>query len=270
MKNDNNAAQSEKTVPPRKGREMIHPKSRTSSTAFADVFDHASDAHALREIAPEGFRAAERYWSAGLSTPSIPPRLRELILLAMHASASAVNSDAIARHVRRAREEGASPAEILDTLVTIVGLANHSLYASLPILEDELSKVDVSLPTTPQSSAIEDVKQRFISARGFWNANRDHLAEILPDYVLALSEMSVATWEGTHLSPKERELICIAIDCTVNHTYEPGLRLHIRAAMRHGASGEEILGVLQLAGLLGLEGYILGAATLLEDDSHRG
>ncbi|HEX3678628.1 MAG TPA: carboxymuconolactone decarboxylase family protein, partial [Galbitalea sp.] len=70
------------------------------------------------------------------------------------------------------------------------------------------------------------------------------------------------SWKNGPLSAKEREFICIAIDCTVTHSYEPGLRRHIRNALSHGATREEILQIFQLAALLGLEGYILGARAL--------
>lgn len=46
--------------------------------------------------------------------------------------------------------------------------------------------------------------------------------------------------------------------------YEPGLAMHIRNALQHGASREEILEVFALASVSGLEGYILGAETLFE------
>ena len=75
------------------------------------------------------------------------------------------------------------------------------------------------------------------------------------------------TWKDGTLTRKERELICIAIDCTVTHMFEPGLALHIRGALQHGATREDILHVFQLASLTGLETYIQGAEALFGSGS---
>jgi len=44
--------------------------------------------------------------------------------------------------------------------------------------------------------------------------------------------------------------------------FEPGLAIHIRNALKKGASRDEILEVFHLAAVTGLEGYILGAEAL--------
>src|SRR5690349_15016400 len=238
---------------------------------LASLNDAFTDPHIprmLEHLTPQVFRAASQYWRAPLEQEHLTPRMRELTLLAMHAAASALNADAIARQVERSRAVGASELDILDTLITIVGLANHALYTSVPILEEELGAAGIRTQAAEQEPdpGLADAKRRFIAARGFWNPNRDNLAGLLPEYVLALTELAVESCEQGSLSPKDRELVCIAIDCTVNHTYEPGLRLHIRNALRLGASAGEILQVFELAGLLGLEGYLLGATALLSSE----
>jgi alkylhydroperoxidase/carboxymuconolactone decarboxylase family protein YurZ len=50
----------------------------------------------------------------------------------------------------------------------------------------------------------------------------------------------------------------------VTHSYPSGLRLHIRNAIAEGATKAEIIEIFQLAGVLGLEGYVLTAEVLEE------
>ena len=69
-------------------------------------------------------------------------------------------------------------------------------------------------------------------------------------------------WTNWALSGKKRELICIAIDCTVTHMFEPGLVIHIRHALAKGARRDKILEVFHLASLTGLEGYVAGVRAL--------
>ena len=117
-------------------------------------------------------------------------------------------------------------------------------------------------PAFVPTADYEAIKSDFLSARGFWNADRERFARLMPRYFVALNAMSTESWKNGALSRKEREFICIAIDCTVTHNYEPGLRLHIRNALKCGATREEILQIFQLAALVGVEGYVLGAEML--------
>jgi alkylhydroperoxidase/carboxymuconolactone decarboxylase family protein YurZ len=119
-------------------------------------------------------------------------------------------------------------------------------------------------PVTPEAQAIKD---EFIRSRGFWNEQRDVIVRMMPEYFAALSELSTEPWKNGTLKDKERELICIAIDCTVTHMFEPGLAIHIRHALQKGANAQEILDVFHLASVTGLEGYILGAETLYSRES---
>jgi alkylhydroperoxidase/carboxymuconolactone decarboxylase family protein YurZ len=217
----------------------------------------------LRETAPSSYATASEFWRVPMSATHLSERMKELVLLAMHATSTALNADAIARHVDRALNAGASPDEIVDVLLTITAGANHALYWSVPILEDELAAAGVEEPSPPvPSDILAGIKADFEAARGFWNPDREHLIRLMPEYFATLNAVSTETWKNGPLSTLEREFICIAIDCTVTHQYEPGLRRHIRNAIKHGATRDQILHVFQLAALLGLEGYVLGSRAL--------
>ena len=56
-----------------------------------------------------------------------------------------------------------------------------------------------------------------------------------------------------------------AIDAATTHLYEPGLRTHIRNALRYGATKEEIMEVLELVSVLGIHSCTLGVPVLLEE-----
>lgn len=58
------------------------------------------------------------------------------------------------------------------------------------------------------------------------------------------SEGEASPAEGTGLGAKVKEFVYIAIDCATTHLYVPGLKLHIRNAVRLGASREEVMEVL--------------------------
>ena len=240
---------------------------RIDLTSLEDVLAQICDVEQFRAASESSLEAAADFWRAPMVSGHLEPRMKELVLIGMHASVTTLNVQAVKRHVKRALIAGATPAEVVDVLITIVALANHALYFSVPILQEELIAAGLLRgdSETPLDPEYEAAKQAFINARGFWNADRDLIARHMPDYYKALDAVSKESWNNGPLSAKERAFVCIGIDSTVTHNYEPGLRRHIRNALANGASADEILEVLQLSGMIGLESYILGASALFGD-----
>jgi len=237
--------------------------------ALEEIFDDPTVVEHVRKVSPTSYDAVSQFWRAPFNAKHLSPRMKELILLAIHASASALNLQPIKRHVDRALAAGASKEDIVDVLISIIGLANHALYFSVPILEEEMKtagREGASLP--PEDAKFEAAKQDFIAIRGFWNSDRDALARLIPEYFTALTNLSVESWKRGSLGRKEREFICIGIDCAVTHTYGPGLRIHIRNALKCGATRDEILEIFQLAALMGVESYVMGAEAMFPRDDH--
>ena len=108
------------------------------------------------------------------------------------------------------------------------------------------------------------IKQAFIDARGYWSRGWDPLLDIAPDYFEAYANLSSVPWKTGSLPAKVKELLYIAIDSSTTHMYEPGLRVHIRNALRHGATRDEIMEVYQLTSALGVHTVTMGVPVLLD------
>jgi len=235
---------------------------------LAAVFSTPDVARRLEQAWVTAYAAAERFWRSAQTAPALSSRMKELILLALHATVTALDGEAVRRHVQRALAAGATDQDVLDVLITIVPVANHALYFAVPVLIRELraaSSAGAELPpATPEAQALQE---EFVRTCGFWNEQRDAIMRLMPDYFAQLSDISTVPWKSGSLSPKEHELICIAVDCSVTHTYEKGLAIHIRNALGMGATREELLEVFSLAAVTGLEGYILAAEALYSGDA---
>ena len=109
-----------------------------------------------------------------------------------------------------------------------------------------------------QSRIREDFKQR----RGYWNDDWERLLQSNPDYVATYLELSAYTAERGSLSPKTRELIYVATNCSPTHFFERGVRQHARLARQFGASLEELIAVAMVVSTVGIQTYLLGAAIL--------
>jgi len=233
---------------------------------LASNFLDATRARQVRDKGEGFYDAVDGFWNAVYNSPHLTLRMKELVMLALHASSSSLNADAIARQVRRALAAGASETDVADVLVTIIPLANHPLYIGIPVLMEELSKAGLEAETEmpPMSGAALAIKENFVSSRGYWTPMRDTIASWMPEYFGSFINACMSPWRDGSLTPAERELMYIAIDCSITHTYEPGMRMHIQNALRYGATRDQIMEVFQLAGLLGTEGYILGLKEMTE------
>jgi len=70
---------------------------------------------------------------------------------------------------------------------------------------------------------------------------------------------------GGVMSAKDTELLSIAFDASYTHMYAPGTRRHIHNAQQAGATMEEIMEVLKLCVVQGVQACNLGVPILAEE-----
>ena len=66
-------------------------------------------------------------------------------------------------------------------------------------------------------------------------------------------------------TPKEVELLSIAFDASYTHMYAPGTRRHIKGALKAGATVEEIMEILKLCVVQGVQACNLAIPILIEE-----
>ena len=71
-------------------------------------------------------------------------------------------------------------------------------------------------------------------------------------------------------TPKEAELLSIAFDVSYTHMYAPGTRRHIKGALAAGASMEEIMEVLKLCVVQGVQACNQAVPILAEELERAG
>jgi alkylhydroperoxidase/carboxymuconolactone decarboxylase family protein YurZ len=81
----------------------------------------------------------------------------------------------------------------------------------------------------------------------------------------AYTEFSSVPWRTGVLTPAEKELIYISYDIAATHLYVPGTKLHIRNALDHGATVEQILEVMEISSALGLDAVAASVPIMLEE-----
>jgi len=109
------------------------------------------------------------------------------------------------------------------------------------------------------------LKEEFTRARGYWSPTWDQVLALDPDFFEAYLNFSSVPWRNGVLPPKVREFIYIAIDASTTHLHAAGTRTHMRNALRHGATRQEIMEVLQLISVLGIHSVTHGVPVLVEE-----
>jgi alkylhydroperoxidase/carboxymuconolactone decarboxylase family protein YurZ len=124
---------------------------------------------------------------------------------------------------------------------------------------DKARLTDTGLPRNAKQARARN------QASGNWNPDWEPFAKLDQAWTEKAVGLAIAPAVAGALDAKTIELIGIALDASCTHMYAPGVRRHIRRALKAGASKAEITAVLQLSSLQGLHSMCLGAPILLEE-----
>jgi alkylhydroperoxidase/carboxymuconolactone decarboxylase family protein YurZ len=111
----------------------------------------------------------------------------------------------------------------------------------------------------------EDLKQRFIEARGYWHEHWDNLLTLDPDYFEGYLNFSSPPWTNGPLEPKVKELLYISLNANATHLFAPGIRVHMQNALALGATKEEIMEVFEIVSVVGIHTMSVGLPILIDE-----
>ncbi len=219
------------------------------------------------ELSPEFFDAYTTFSAVPWRHGTLPPKIKELIYVAIDASTTHLYNPGTRVHIANALRQGATRDEVMEVLEIVSVLGIHTMSTGLPILLDELARSGRGdeVQRGPLNDEQQRLKDAFVSARGYWSPVWEQLLLHAPAFFDAYTRLSSVPWLHGTLEPKIKELIYVAIDAATTHLYLPGLRVHIQNALRLGASVAEIMEVLELTCALGIHSITEGVPLLLEE-----
>ena len=198
-------------------------------------------------------------WTNGI----LPLKDVELICIAVNAACTNLQSDGTRRHIRAALAAGATRDEVLMVVKMASLLSIHSCSLGAPILIEEAKAAGVRPARQPAGGATPVVDR--LRAAGQWNEAWTPFYDLDPNWTEQFMAVGIPVYAGGVLAPKLAELLSIAFDASVTHMYPPGTRRHIKAALAHGATIEEIMEVLKLCVIQGIEAANLAVPILAEE-----
>src|SRR5271170_2081844 len=205
------------------------------------------------------FRMSTNPWTHSV----LPRKFIELVSVSLNAACTNLNAEGTRHHIRAALEAGATREEVLLVLKCGSVLSIHSCSLAAPIVLEEAKAANVQL--TPRANTEPTPACDAMRRIGQWNTAWDPFYELDPVFTDEFMAMGAGVYKSGVMSPKELELLSIALDASCTHMYAPGTRRHIQNALKAGATVEEVMEVLKLCVVLGVQTFNLGLPILAEE-----
>ncbi|QID17359.1 carboxymuconolactone decarboxylase family protein [Nitrogeniibacter mangrovi] len=191
-------------------------------------------------------------------------KVKEFIYIAINASSTHLFAPGIQMHLQAALDMGATREELMDVLELTSTVGIHASNVAFPILREVLNEHGAAIERRADDGRYAALRQRFVDDQGNWDSTWEALLDTDPDLFERYLEFSAVPWRSNHLSPKVKELILCAVDTAATHLYTPGIRTHMRNAIRHGATAGEIIEVIEIVSVIGIHGALIGTPMLEE------
>ena len=204
-------------------------------------------------------RMTRNPWTAGV----LPRKFIELVGVGLNAACTNLYADGTRRHIRAALAAGATRDELLFVLKCASVMSLHSCSLGAPILLEEAKAAGLEPTERGETAATPACDQ--MKALGQWNAAWDPFYALDPAWTDAFMATGIGIYAGGVMPPKEIELLSIAFDASYTHMYAPGTRRHIQGALKHGATMEEVMEVLKLCVVQGVQACNLGLPILADE-----
>lgn len=110
-----------------------------------------------------------------------------------------------------------------------------------------------------------ELKARFISARGYWDAGTESLLALDPAFFAHAVRLAEAPIASGALSSKLCALMRLAFDASITHLDQAAVQQDVEHALHLGATSAEVLEVCHLAAVLGIHSCTIGVPMLAEE-----
>jgi len=222
---------------------------------------------AVLELDPEYLRAFIAFAAVPARAQHLDAATRALVALAVDAAVTHLHPAGVREHIRTALAAGATREQVMEVIECTSTLAIHAMNVGVPVLLEVLEEQGIRSGPPPLTARQDELKEAFVEARGYWNPTWNEMLELDPDMFGAYTEFSSVPWRTGSLSPKVREFVYIAFDTSSTHLYRVGLKLHIENALEYGATVAEILEIMEIASLIGMQSATLAAPILREESA---
>ncbi|MFJ8063208.1 carboxymuconolactone decarboxylase family protein [Psychrobacillus sp. NPDC096426] len=207
----------------------------------------------------------KKFVSSPWKNGRLEPKVKELLNIAISASPTHLYEAATRTHIQKALALGATEEEIAEVLKVVSILGVHTCAVGIPIMMQHFRDSEQLMDISSEIDERQQIKERFIETMGYWNQFRDDLIQMDTPFFQHYYEFLTEPMRRGILEPKVIEFIYIAIDSSTTHLFEKGIEVHIKNALKYGATQGELLEVFQLTSALGFHTLLMGLPILKEE-----
>jgi len=205
-------------------------------------------------------------WTEGV----LSSKFIELVCTGLNAAQTNFNPDGTRRHIRAAIAAGANRQEVLFVLKCASVMSIHSSSFGAPLLLQEASASSLEDFSAVRAKRLQKVGEATpvvekMKAIGQWNDEWDSLLFLAPAWTEQYMAMCLELYAESVIPRKELELLLIALDASCAYMSGPFTRRHIKSAFRAGATTDEIMQVLKLGLVQGMQACNLAVLVLAEE-----
>ncbi|RFU30813.1 hypothetical protein B7463_g5520, partial [Scytalidium lignicola] len=194
----------------------------------------------------------------------LPAKIQEFVHITVNAAVTHIHRPAIRAHIQAALAVGATKEEVMEVLELSSTVSIHACNVGIPLLLEVLKEEGLYAPQ-PLSDYQQRLKTEFTESRGYWHPFWEELLELDPNFFDKYTALSASPWKSGSLEPKYKELMYCAFDCACTHLYRPGLKVHIQNALHLGATSNQVIEVLEIASLIGIQTVTTSMPILAEE-----
>ncbi|MEE4454834.1 carboxymuconolactone decarboxylase family protein [Novosphingobium resinovorum] len=184
--------------------------------------------------------------------PGLSDLERAFVTLGLATALPCLNRADIDAAIEAAFRQGATTTQVQEIVSLVSGLGVHSLMVSTAAIVARAQCVE-GLNTTfsSEQQALWDAR---VGDDPFWEGMEAELPGFLRSMLLlsadqfeAFFDYCAVPWKSGTVRAKVKELVALASDAMPTHAFMPGLRLHLRNAVKLGATRQAIEECLALA-----------------------
>lgn len=249
--------------------ESLTVKQRQVKQRFVEEVGYWSELYddALR-LDPEYFDHFRALLAHTYEDGALDPKTKELMLVAVNCSVAHLNPNGVRVHVGNALDRGATFEEVREVFQRSTGVGIHAITEGVPILADVAGVPEVD--SAEGRAERRRVREVFEGGRGYWSELWEVVLQIDPEFLEHYANLSSHPYDVGPLDHKVKEFVAVANDSVTTHLYLPGLRIHMENALGYGATREELLEVMELVSVIGMQTQFECAPVLIEEARERG
>lgn len=172
------------------------------------------------------------------------------VQIAVRANAMALDVAGTREWMGQALAAGATRDQVHEIVTLVSGSGVHAFF------EASRTLLDLTEPgeRPPLGEHSQELWNRYVGDGSYWRTMNeeipgflDALDRLSPEAFEAFFRYCAVPWRLKGVSPLIKEIASAAMDASPNHRYLPGMRLHIRNALKLGAGRRPIRDALRIA-----------------------